>query len=102
VKTTVDLPDSLVKQLKLRALRDGKKLKQTVAEVIRAGLAIKAATEKHAAPARVVIIKDPRTGIPVFQGSSNAPAREMSIEQILALEQQAQLQEDFERVGLSS
>lgn len=39
MKTTLDLPDDLVKALKLRAVREGKKLKEAVAETLRAGLA---------------------------------------------------------------
>ena len=31
MKTTLDLPDKLVRQVKLRALREGKKLKDAVA-----------------------------------------------------------------------
>ena len=38
MKTTIELPDELVKQLKLRALNDGRKLKDTVADVLRRGL----------------------------------------------------------------
>jgi plasmid stability protein len=39
MKTTVDLPDGLVKAVKLRAVHDGRKLKDTVAELLRTGLA---------------------------------------------------------------
>jgi plasmid stability protein len=39
MKTTVDLPDRLVKAVKLRAVHDGRKLKDTVAELLRIGLA---------------------------------------------------------------
>ena len=39
MKTTLDLPPDLVKQLKLRAVHEGKKLKEAVADVLRAGLA---------------------------------------------------------------
>jgi hypothetical protein len=39
MKTTFDLPDKLVKELKLRALHEGKKLKEAVADLLRKGLA---------------------------------------------------------------
>jgi hypothetical protein len=39
MKTTLDLPDALVKEIKLRAVHDGKKLKDIVAELLRRGLA---------------------------------------------------------------
>ena len=39
MKTTLDLPDDLVKQVKLRAVHDGRKLKDTFAELISRGLA---------------------------------------------------------------
>ena len=43
MKTTVDLPGELVREIKLRALRDGRKLKDAVTELLRRGLAAKAA-----------------------------------------------------------
>jgi plasmid stability protein len=64
MKTTIDLPEDLVRQLKLRAIREGRKLKDTAAAVVRAGLAVKEVTavEKPA-----VISKDKKTGLPVIQ-----------------------------------
>src|SRR5688572_5714158 len=38
MKTTIDLPDELVKEIKLRAVHAGKKLKDAVAELLREGL----------------------------------------------------------------
>jgi hypothetical protein len=38
MKTTVDLPDALVMQVKLRALHQGQKLKDAVADLLRKGL----------------------------------------------------------------
>jgi plasmid stability protein len=37
MKTTLDLPDALVKQVKLRAVREGRKLKDLVADLLRKG-----------------------------------------------------------------
>jgi hypothetical protein len=39
VKTTIDLPDDLVRSLKLRAVEENRRLKDVVADVIRIGLA---------------------------------------------------------------
>ncbi len=38
MKTTVDLPEELVKEIKLRAVHAGKKLKDAVADLLREGL----------------------------------------------------------------
>jgi plasmid stability protein len=62
MKTTLDLPDSLVKQVKLRALRDGRKLKDAVADLLRKGLAADAASTGEEA----VIGKDKKTGLPLI------------------------------------
>ena len=39
MKTTLDLPDALVKEVKVRAVQEGRKLKDAVAELLRRGLA---------------------------------------------------------------
>jgi len=39
MKTTLDLPVDLVREMKLRAAREGRKLKDVAAEVVRRGLA---------------------------------------------------------------
>lgn len=38
MKTTIDLPPELVRKMKLRAVNEGRKLKDIAAELIRAGL----------------------------------------------------------------
>lgn len=43
MKTTLDLPDELVREIKLKAVHEGRKLKDAVAELLRAGLAAGAA-----------------------------------------------------------
>lgn len=43
MKTTFDLPDELVREIKLKALHEGRKLKDAIAELLRAGLAAAAA-----------------------------------------------------------
>jgi plasmid stability protein len=79
MKTTLDLPDALVKQVKLRALRDGRKLKDEVADLLRKGLA--AASEP--APLAAVVTRDKRTGLPLIECKQAAtPQEEMTPERV--------------------
>jgi hypothetical protein len=64
MKTTLDLPDALVKQVKLRAVREGRKLKDAVADLLRKGLAVAAAEESTEEPA---VTTDRKTGLPLIQ-----------------------------------
>lgn len=43
MKTTFDLPNDLVREIKLKAVHEGRKLKDAMAELLRAGLAAGAA-----------------------------------------------------------
>ena len=63
MKTTLDLPDALVKQVKLRALQEGQKLKDTVAELLRKGLLADSSAESRAPR----ITKDKKTGLPLVE-----------------------------------
>ncbi|MBO0699124.1 MAG: hypothetical protein J2P46_12075 [Zavarzinella sp.] len=64
MKTTIELPDTLVREIKMRAVARGEKLKDTVAELLRKGLA--AADAQPAAPAARVR-RDRLTGLPVVE-----------------------------------
>jgi plasmid stability protein len=97
MKTTLDLPDDLVRAVKLRALRQGRKLKEAVAELLRQGLA-----SSPAAPTpRPTISTDAETGLPTIQGGPGAPISTMSTEEIYAAIQKSQEEEDLERLGVS-
>jgi plasmid stability protein len=98
MKTTLDLPDALVKQVKLRALREGRKLKDAVADLLRQGLASSAGTPMP----RPTISIDAETGLPTIRGAPAAPISTMSAEQIYAAIQKSQEEEeDLERLGVS-
>lgn len=71
MKTTLELPDALVKQVKLRALHTGVKLKDAVADLLRKGLAV--AEDLGRDEEKAVVIKDKETGLPVIQ-CRQAPA----------------------------
>ena len=64
MKTTLDLPDALVKEVKVRAVQEGRKLKDAVAELLRRGLAASAVPESP--QPEPVIGKDRRTGLPLI------------------------------------
>ena len=44
MKTTLDLPDKLMREIKMQAIHEHKKLKDTIAELIRKGLFTKRAS----------------------------------------------------------
>lgn len=80
MKTTVNLPDSLVKQVKMRAVREGQKLQDAVAELLRLGLsAAKVSGERAAIP---VVIRDAETDLPVIQCQRPPAPEEISADRI--------------------
>ena len=80
MKTTLDLPDALVKQVKLRALRDGRKLKDAVADLLRKGLA---AVDQGPESTPAVVAKDKRTGLPLIVCKHAAsPQEELTPERV--------------------
>jgi len=76
MKTTLDLPDALVKQVKLRALHEGRKLKEAVADLLRKGLAVATDVEDHM-PLEMVA-KDKKTGLPLIP-CKKAPTADMAL-----------------------
>lgn len=93
MKTTLDLPPDLVRKMKLRAVHEGRKLKEVAAEVFRRGLAQQGTEAKPATRQRITL--------PLIQCAPDAPASRMSAEEIIALEQESQTREDLEHLGLS-
>ena len=64
MKTTFDLPDDLIRELKLRAVHDRRKLKDVAADLLRRGLKSSA----HRQPKLgYTIVKDKISGLPVIQ-----------------------------------
>jgi len=59
MKTTLDLPEELVREMKIRAAREGRKLREVATEVIQKGLSM-------SAPAKKVASK--RIKFPLFKG----------------------------------
>ena len=99
MKTTLDLPDELVREMKLRAVMQGRTLRDLAAEFIRQGLGMAAPKPPQVPPpgSRIEIGAD---GLPIVRGVPAAPARRMSSEALIALEQALLAQEDMQRAGL--
>src|SRR4029077_5701723 len=81
MKTTLDLPDAVVKQVKLRAVREGRKLKDAVAELLRKGLA--ASKREETGNELTVADKDKKTGLPLIECKHPAiPSEEITPERV--------------------
>ena len=100
MKTTLDLPDALFREVKLRAVVQGRTVKDLVAELLQQGLALPPAAlgEKRPTSERVQIGEN---GLPLIACAPNAPASRLSVEALLALEQDTQTKEDLNRAGLT-
>jgi plasmid stability protein len=73
MKTTLDLPDELMREIKVRAAREDRRLKDLVAELLRRGLAVdeQRATVRH------------RVKLPLIRGGHPAkPEEEMTPERV--------------------
>lgn len=99
MKTTIELPDNLLRQIKLRAVKSGKKLKETIAELLQKGLA--ASASPATVPQAPTIKIHPESGFPYFDSPLDAPASRMTTAELIALEKQTQEDEDLERLGVS-
>ena len=73
MKTTLELPDDLVRQMKLRAVHERRKLKDVAAEAIRRGLA---AEPVLPSPARR------RVQLPLFTSPPEAVPVELTCEEV--------------------
>ena len=100
--TTLQLPDDLARAVQLRADQEGHDVAEEVVDLVRKGLAVSEPAQPAVAPIPPIITKDPQTGLPVIQGAPNAPISRMTTEEILAMYEQAQLEEDLERLGIPS
>jgi plasmid stability protein len=96
VKTTLDLPNDLVREVKLRAVNEGKKLKDVISELLRQGLG------QPSRPPDATHARRGNVGIPLFPSSPNAPASRMSLEELVATEHESLTRDDLERIRPST
>ena len=93
MKTTLELPNDLVREIKLQAVNEGKKLKEVIADLLRRGLGQDSEKSALAQPRRQNI------ALPLFPSAPEAPAMRMTVEQLVALEHETLTHEDLERLG---
>ncbi len=83
MKTTIDLPKELVQEMKVRAAREGRKLREVAEEVFRRGLAApstpRLAGERH------------RIKLPIIPAPAGAKPFELSGKRLLELEQDVEM-----------
>jgi len=95
MKTTLELPDELMREVKVRAAREGRKLKEVMEQVIRIGLN----TTAPAARPLPSYVKISPEGFPIIECGPNA--KKMTAEEWIQLEQDIILAEDLQRAGIS-
>lgn len=96
MKTTLDLPEDLMREVKLRAVMQRRPLKDLVADMLRQGMGM-AQSAPASPPAANSLVQIGANGLPVIQCNAKAPARRMRIKKLLALEQAALADEDMKR-----
>ena len=98
MKTTLDLPDELVRAMKMRALLQGRTLRDLVADFLRQGLGM-APQQAPQAPPQGSMVQTAPNGLPTIRCNANAPASAMLLQDLLLLEQEAQTAEDLQRAS---
>lgn len=98
MKATIDLPDELIREVKLRAVVQRRTVKDLVAEFLRQGLGMTPAGQK---PLTSSVVEIGEGGLPVIRCRPDAPATRMSGEELLQLEQEIQAHEDLKHAGLA-
>lgn len=99
MKTTLDLPDELVREMKLRAVMQGRTLRDLAADFMRQGLGLAAFRPVQELPTHSPV-QIGLNGLPVIRCSVDASAHLMALDELLALEQKTLIQEDLQRAGL--
>jgi hypothetical protein len=87
MKTTIDLPNDLVREIKIRAVNEGRNLKEVVTDLLRSGLG-QGVSLPPPSPKKGKIV------LPLFPCSPTAPASRMEIDALIALEQASQRDEN--------
>src|SRR5579872_918384 len=100
MKTTFDLPEEIIREIKLQAVLQRRTAKSLVADLLREGLGMTPRDAKLRPPLGEGLEID-EVGLPVIRCNPGAPASRMSVPQSLELEQQILAAEDKQRAGIN-
>lgn len=100
MKVTYDLPEDLVRELKVRAAQQGRMVKEVVADILGGALYGEKIVVEPVEPRACRILRN-ENGIPYFATSVDAAMPAMTLEESLALEEQADEEDALQRAGLS-
>jgi hypothetical protein len=99
MKTTLDLPDDLMREVKIRAATQGRKLKDVIAEVMRNGLAPQIPDAPSEDPSSLIHYTP--DGFPYIKCQpSDKPVA--TLEEVQRLIDESQLEEDLQRLGITA
>lgn len=100
MKTTLDLPDELIRAAKLRTVAQGRTLRDLVPTFFVRGWAWRRQGHQRSRRQTPWSKLGP-SGLPVIRCRPGAPATQMSAQDLLRLEQLTQTEEDMRHAGLS-
>ena len=99
MRTTLDLPDPLMRKVKVKAASEGRKLKDLVAELIEAGLENEqpqATLSEGESPWYI----DTKTGFPIIKSLNTPGYKPPTTEEALEMTEKVLLEGDLERAGI--
>jgi hypothetical protein len=97
MKTTLDLPDPLMRRVKIRAASEGRKLKEVIADLLEKGMDTPSAEVLREGELPYVI--DPMTGMAVSRPLGTRGAKKVSLAESLAAIEQANEEEALSHAG---
>ncbi len=100
MKTTVEIPDTLMRSAKIRAVREGSTLREILTEALQQYLA--APLVSDATTADPVVDIDAATGFPVIRAATGASLPTLSVDESYQLLHALDTDNDHERAGIPS
>jgi len=98
MRTTLDLPDPLMRRVKIRAASEGRKLKEIISELLEKGLDAPPVEKPREGELPYVI--DPKTGFPMARSLNTPGFVPPTPEESRAIIERANEEEDLRRAGL--